>query len=150
MRYRSRQRAIRAAIAKYAPLVTSDGDLDKLLAAVSAEVGRPIRSAPMTAGGGLSGVMVSFQDSIWIGYDATAPAPVKRHVVLHELGHVILGHPLINADDLDAATASGRCPYPSALNRDADQFAHDLLHAAGDLEDVADADGLQRAMRMSS
>ena len=93
-------------------------DLHTVCDVVARRVGRPIHLVPMSLGGVVSGMTASTDDALWVFYEARTSPWHQVHIVLHELGHLLLGHeqePSVTEDALrlwtpsvDVATAMRR------------------------------------------
>lgn len=121
-------------------------DLGAYIAAVAEYRARPITLHPVslssvaTAGcGGGGGLWIARRDDDLIGYDDRAPARHAEHIVLHEVGHMLLGHdhaptgtgtdhgllreliPSVSPDAIHRVL--GRDAYDNAREREAEMFA---------------------------
>jgi len=70
-------------------------NLDSLTEQVGLIVGKPIRLLPqpdLTAGGFPCGIAIERTGDIVIVYDATSSGYHADHILLHEIGHLLLGH----------------------------------------------------------
>ncbi|WP_431047966.1 hypothetical protein ACQUSR_31710 [Streptomyces sp. P1-3] len=93
-------------------------DLQGLCDIVARRVGRPVRLVPMSLGGVVSGMTASTDEDLWIFYELKTSPWHQIHIVLHEIGHLLLGHdhdPAVTEDALrmwaptvDVATAMRR------------------------------------------
>nr|WP_260867924.1 M10 family metallopeptidase domain-containing protein [Streptomyces sp. SAJ15] len=102
-------------------------DLQGLCDIVARRIGRPIRLVPMSLGGVVSGMTATTDDEFWIFYELRTSPWHQIHIVLHEIGHLLLGHdqdPTVTEDALrlwapsvDAATAMRRMGLAPGLAR---------------------------------
>ncbi|MFI8993218.1 hypothetical protein [Streptomyces sp. NPDC053542] len=93
-------------------------DLPGLCEVVARRVGRPVRLAPMSLGGVVSGMTAGTDDGWWVFYERQTSPWHQTHIVLHELSHLLLGHeqdPTVTEDalkvwtpNMDVATAARR------------------------------------------
>ncbi|MFI9029838.1 hypothetical protein [Streptomyces sp. NPDC053560] len=93
-------------------------DLTGLCEVVARRVGRPVRIAPMSLGGVVSGMTAGTDDGWWVFYERQTSPWHQTHIVLHELSHLLLGHeqdPTVTENALkvwtptmDVATAARR------------------------------------------
>ncbi|MEK8169166.1 hypothetical protein NKH77_03200 [Streptomyces sp. M19] len=93
-------------------------DLHGLCDIVARRVGRPVHLVPMSLGGTVSGMTAATEDAYWIFYELKTSAWHRTHIVLHEMGHLLLGHaqdPAVTeealrmwAPSVDVATAMRR------------------------------------------
>ena len=75
-------------------------------------------------------VVQSDLDTIW--FDVLDSAEHCELHILHEIGHLAMGHTLITADTQTAAESTGQnggCPYPPAEQAEADLLAATLITA---------------------
>ncbi|WP_378739512.1 hypothetical protein [Nocardia brasiliensis] len=82
-------------------------DLTVFLAQVTAMVGKEIRLMPLPTGladGMPCGVLLESADHIVIAYDADSSGYHAEHIVLHEIGHLLLDHAGVDADRARRAT----------------------------------------------
>ncbi|MBL1098725.1 hypothetical protein JK363_19060 [Streptomyces sp. 205] len=78
-------------------------DLPRLCAIVAERVGRPVHLVPMSLGGVVSGMTASTDEGFWIFYELRTSPWHQIHIVLHEIGHLLLGHdqdPAVTEDAL--------------------------------------------------
>ncbi|MEU5611845.1 hypothetical protein ACI2L4_34975 [Streptomyces sparsogenes] len=78
-------------------------DLRGLCDLVAARVGRPVHLVPMSLGGVVSGMTAATDDELWIFYELRTSPWHQTHIVLHEIGHLLLGHdqdPAVTEDAL--------------------------------------------------
>lgn len=133
-------------------------DLTNYLAAVAAHRGRPIALHPVDAAilsgtgcGTGSGLWIAKRDSDVIVYGADTTRWHAEHIIVHELGHMLLGHGAEETPGTDSEMAHtvstvagllpsispesiahvlGRSDYGTARERDAETFADMvMLHA---------------------
>ncbi len=71
------------------PAVT---DLRGMCDVVAARVERPVHLVPMSLGGVVSGMTAVTDDGYWVFYELRTSPWHQAHIVLHELGHLLLGH----------------------------------------------------------
>lgn len=67
-------------------------DLPGLCDLVARRVGRPVHLVPMSLGGVVSGMTASTDEDYWIFYELRTSPWHQIHIVLHEIGHLLLGH----------------------------------------------------------
>ncbi|MFI9510899.1 hypothetical protein [Nocardia sp. NPDC052566] len=130
-----------------APLaVPQPWQLDEFLAQVAAVVGKRIRLHPLPVTEGLPcGLVIERAEDIVIAYDATSSGYHADHIVLHEIGHLLLGH--AGADHTDRATLENLFPsvdpatvlrvlartdYDELAERQAELFASLIMSTARD------------------
>ncbi|MDX3227821.1 hypothetical protein [Streptomyces sp. ME19-01-6] len=78
-------------------------DLPGLCDLVAGRVGRPVHLVPMSLGGVVSGMTASTDEGFWIFYELRTSPWHQTHIVLHEVGHLLLGHdqdPAVTEDAL--------------------------------------------------
>ncbi|WP_242587804.1 hypothetical protein [Streptomyces sp. MST-110588] len=93
-------------------------DLRGMCDAVAARVGCPVRMVPMSLGGAVSGMTARTDGGYWIFYELRTSPWHQAHIVLHELGHLLLGHdqdPRLTEEALRVWTPS--VDVPTALSR---------------------------------
>ena len=93
-------------------------DLPGLCDLVARRLGRAVHLVPMGMGGVVSGMTASTDEGYWIFYELKTSPWHQIHIVLHEIGHLLLGHeqdPAVTEDALrmwtpsvDATTAMRR------------------------------------------
>ncbi|MEU8828022.1 hypothetical protein [Streptomyces sp. NPDC048636] len=84
-------------------------DLPGLCALVAERVGRPVHLVPMSLGGVVSGMTASTDEGFWVFYELRTSPWHQIHIVLHEIGHLLLGHeqdPAVTEDALRMWTPS--------------------------------------------
>ncbi|MET8679677.1 hypothetical protein ABZW18_19405 [Streptomyces sp. NPDC004647] len=84
-------------------------DLHGLCDVVSHRVGSPIHLVPMSLDGVVSGMTATTDDGFWIFYELKTSPWHQVHIVLHEIGHLLLGHeqdPAVTAEALQVWTPS--------------------------------------------
>ncbi|MFI1971817.1 hypothetical protein [Streptomyces cinnamoneus] len=101
--------------------------LQGLCDALAGRVGRPIHLVPMSLDGVVSGMTATTDDAFWIVYEQKTSPWHQVHIVLHEIGHLLLGHdqdPAVTEDALkvwtpsvDVATAMRRMGLTMGLAR---------------------------------
>ncbi|MFF4407696.1 hypothetical protein [Streptomyces sp. NPDC001404] len=102
-------------------------DLQGMCDAVARHVGRPLHLVPMSLDGVVSGMTATTDDAFWIVYEQKTSPWHQVHIVLHEIGHLLLGHdqdPAVTEDALkvwtpsvDVATAMRRLGLTMGLAR---------------------------------
>lgn len=105
----------------------ASADLQGMCDAVARHVGRPIHLVPMSLDGVVSGMTATTDDAFWIVYEQKTSPWHQVHIVLHEIGHLLLGHdqdPAVTEDALkvwtpsvDVATAMRRMGLTMGLAR---------------------------------
>lgn len=129
-------------------------DVGELCRAVGERRGRPIVLAPLTTTGGPCGLWLKTADLDFIFHETGTSALHQNHIVLHELGHVLLDqHQAESLDDemirqlfpdLDPAavrSALGRTRYTAVEEQEAEVFAHLVLARVRPVERVPEAEG---------
>ncbi|MFI7313262.1 ImmA/IrrE family metallo-endopeptidase [Streptomyces hygroscopicus] len=89
--------------------VPASTDLPGLCDIVARRVGRPVHMVPMSLGGVVSGMTASTDEDYWIFYEVRTSPWHQIHIVLHEIGHLLLGHeqdPAVTEDALRMWTPS--------------------------------------------
>lgn len=76
--------------------------LPELCRVLERRLGRPVRLVPMRMGASVSGLTAATEDEYWVFYEAETSPWHQTHIVLHELGHLLLGHALEAAVTEDA------------------------------------------------
>ncbi|MBY8884513.1 hypothetical protein K7472_06600 [Streptomyces sp. PTM05] len=66
--------------------------LRELCDVVARRVGRPIHLVPMGLDGVVSGMTATTEDAFWVFYERGTSPWHQTHIVLHEIGHLLLGH----------------------------------------------------------
>ncbi|AZQ74484.1 hypothetical protein ABZ545_04635 [Streptomyces abikoensis] len=102
-------------------------DLQGMCDAVARHVRRPIHLVPMSLDGVVSGMTATTDDAYWVVYEQKTSPWHQVHIVLHEIGHLLLGHdqdPAVTEDALkvwtpsvDVATAMRRMGLTMGLAR---------------------------------
>jgi len=119
-------------------------DLDEFIARLERQRGRTILLFPFTAGPeGPCGVWISTAETDYVYHERETTSLHKAHIVLHEIGHMILGHQCSTpaVDDLARILAPdvgpelirlvlGRSGYTSEDEREAETFASLVLERA--------------------
>lgn len=84
-------------------------DLDVLLTAVAARRRKPLRALATRFGPGEpNGLLISTPAGDHIFYPDNTPPLQQQHIVLHELGHLLMDHGVLGPDGHDVADAIGR------------------------------------------
>ncbi|MFI9380445.1 hypothetical protein [Kutzneria sp. NPDC052558] len=122
-------------------------DVRELARAVGTTRGRPIELRPVrTPGQGPSGMWIATRDVDFVCYEAETSALHQEHIILHELGHMLCGHPSATASpqdvlqllmpDLDPTMIRKvlcRTAYGDPEERQAELFAMLVLERGGRL-----------------
>lgn len=66
--------------------------LDTFIAQIAARRGRPIEYYGLPLGGGLPGMWLETRDRDLIYHESQTSRPHQEQIILHELGHIVLGH----------------------------------------------------------
>ncbi|WP_441247912.1 ParH-like protein [Kitasatospora sp. McL0602] len=117
-------------------------ELAELTRALSERMGRPVEFIPLPAGSfGPCGVLVSTDQAEYIGYPADTTPLHQRHIVLHEVGHLLCGHqggaglgPGVTETLLPHLSGQlvrrvlGRDAYTEVQEREAELFASLVMH----------------------
>lgn len=141
-------------------------DVEEVSAAVSERRGRRIRLAPVPiAQPGLCGVWMATATEDWVFYAENTTAYHRRHIILHEFGHMLYDHQGVGSGYVDLARALapdvdprtiervlGRDAYTDTQEREAELFAAIAMRrSAGatdadlpDPESSVEADALRR------
>ena len=103
-------------------------DLKVLVANLAAALDRSVEvsGAPFSFGSVTGALVLDLSGGWTILYDAGADPAHQLHIVLHEIAHIVLKHPLltITAAAVPQAIRSPlRCPYPAEFQREAEQLA---------------------------
>jgi hypothetical protein len=91
-------------------------DAEAFVAGLAAERGRPIELMPVSAPEGAPcGLLMSTERADYILYPANTTALHRRHILLHEVGHLLCGHTGSDAgaDGVAIDAAAGRQLMPS-------------------------------------
>ncbi|MFJ5548076.1 ParH-like protein [Streptomyces sp. NPDC093225] len=119
--------------------------LEPLAAALSERLGRPVEFLALPAGAfGTCGVLVSTDRADYIGYPSDTTALHQRHIVLHEVGHLLGGHrqtgPVADTTTVRALVPHlsdelvhrvlGRGAYTDAQEQEAELIASMVMHRA--------------------
>ncbi|QRP44470.1 hypothetical protein [Amycolatopsis sp. FDAARGOS 1241] len=75
------------------PVVPEPFDAGEFVAGIAADRGRPIELMPVNApSGGPCGLLMSTARADYILYPTNTTALHRRHILLHEVGHLLCGH----------------------------------------------------------
>jgi len=121
--------------------ITVPFDVEAFCDQVAQQRARPIRRIPRELrGDGLYGMWVATADADLIVYECRTSRPHQEHIVVHELAHLLCGHPATPADgrealqllmpDLDPAVVErmlGRTSYSAAEEQEAELVASLIL-----------------------
>jgi hypothetical protein len=91
-------------------------DAEAFVASLAAGRGRPIELMPVSAPEGTPcGLLMSTERADYILYPTTTTALHRRHILLHEVGHLLCGHtgPDGGADGVAIDAAAGRQLMPN-------------------------------------
>ncbi len=92
-------------------------DAEAFVASLAARRGRPIELMPVSAptGGGPCGLLMSTERADYILFPANTTALHRRHILLHEVGHLLCGHvgSDAGADGVAIDAAAGRELMPN-------------------------------------
>jgi hypothetical protein len=116
---------------------------------LAASRGRPIRlvPSPLPVGQQICGAFAETDDEDWIFYTVGTSPFHQAHVILHEVGHLLLGHhgeelvPASLVPDLDLSTVRrllGRSSYQAEDEREAETFATMVWRRVRDTHPVSD------------
>lgn len=114
-----------------APLVDaftlpSPWNLASFVRSVGQERGRPILLLPTDTAGSMCGLWVATDHADYIAYEQSTSGFHRDHIVLHELGHIILGH---HGRSLERV--GDRARYPDRQEQQAEVFGSLVLQRAG-------------------
>jgi Zn-dependent peptidase ImmA (M78 family) len=124
---------VTAALVGLPPLA---GTIEEFVAAVAAQRGRPIVLTDLpatTKTGSLCGMWVPTQTTDHIFVAPNVSGPHRDHVVMHEVGHMLLGHRLGLLTSFTAVSPKlvlqmlARTTYSDPQEREAEQFASLVL-----------------------
>lgn len=131
-------------------------DIERVCAGLAAQRGRPIHLRPMRLPeGGPCGLWLATQRADVVCYDDAVTGLHRDHIILHEIGHLLFGHP--GAPAVDAVTSQllmpgldpalvrrvlGRTHYSEAAEVAAETFATLVLaQVAADRDRQRERDG---------
>ena len=121
------------AVKRLTPLLPVPMDLTLLVENLAADLHRTVRlTGAAFSSGSTTGALVKQgpNDDLIIIFDEGADPAHQIHIVLHEIGHLLLGHPLIAvpAEGLTNLLAHPlSCPYPKTVEDAAEQFATSVV-----------------------
>ncbi|RRQ28629.1 hypothetical protein DK926_07245 [Rhodococcus sp. Eu-32] len=115
--------------------------IDRLCDEVTDVTGRPLRVESAALPYGVAGALFRSETSDVIVHDQALPRLARLNTILHEVGHVILGHDSARGDDVEPiefsvlmpdAVANFRCSarrtdFTTGPERDAELFARATL-----------------------
>lgn len=96
---------------------------------------RPVRLVELPGGSRLTGLLLDAGSSVLVCVNPRVPGVLSRHVVAHQLGHLLLGHRLEQATNghrvaaAEHAQGGGRCGLDPHAEYEAELFA--MLMLAG-------------------
>jgi hypothetical protein len=120
-------------------LSAADSAVQSLTSRIEADRGRPLRLIPVAQEGLPCGMWVSLEDADLVYYSAVASPGHQRHIICHELAHLLLDHPgadvtrnaarlLFTGVDPRTVTAMlSRSSYDTAEEREAELLATLIL-----------------------
>lgn len=132
------KRAARAKLRALDIALPSPFTIDDFCSLLSIARGRPIRIIPvdLPSRAASCGAWLATASADYVCVDSTAPAPLREHIVLHELSHIICDHGGIPAAEkvtqyglLDPSTVRRmleRTLYDSAEEREAELLASEI------------------------
>jgi hypothetical protein len=132
------RRAARAKLRTLGIAIPSPFTIDDFRSALSAARGRPIRIVPLALPprAGSCGAWLAAANADYVCVDRNAPAPLREHIILHELSHIICDHRGIPTADrftqyglLAPSTVKrilARTLYDSAEEREAELLASEI------------------------
>lgn len=106
--------------------------IETFAASVASWRGRPIELVPSSFPPGLHGLLVAEDTTDYLFYRSDTTPLHRRHIILHELGHVVFGHRGLNVDSLTSLLQSGAdsrdaaalvARFPSHEEQEAETFA---------------------------
>lgn len=131
-------------------------DITALCRQVAAERGRPLHLLGLTGRGGApTGLWVTTDTADYIFYNELASPLHRAHIVLHEIGHMVLAHAA--GTTLSAATAQllmpgldqaavrkslSRSDYSATQEQEAEVFATLIMARAPSIHEVGDSTDL--------
>lgn len=120
-------------------------DVEKLCRQLSEQRGRPVQLTPYNfPSTTVFALWIETTDSDLIFYESDTTPEHQRHIILHEIGHMVLGHDGDNGDDSVwqevvptlpphvVRKALRRASYDDAAEHDAEAFATLLTHWIGE------------------
>ncbi|GAA2139486.1 hypothetical protein GCM10009760_21850 [Kitasatospora kazusensis] len=124
--------------------VSAEFDHTALTASLSQRLGRPLELLPLPSSScGPCGLLISTDRAEYIGYPSHTSPLHQRHIVLHEVGHLLCGHrgdSVLGPAAAEALLPSlpgelihrvlGRSVYTEVQEQEAEVFASLVLHRA--------------------
>ena len=116
--------------------------MDRLCTTVSNTTGRPLSVEAADLPAGVAGALFRSPERDIIAHDRGLPRLARLNTVLHEVGHLVLGHDSTHDDAVEPmefsvlmpdAVANFRCTarrtdFTTGPERDAETFARTMLH----------------------
>ncbi len=120
--------SLAAAIRQIAPLLPVPMDLTLLVCSLAASLGKNLQvtGAPFSSGSTTGALIRGSDGDLIIIFDDGADPAHQLHIVLHEVGHLLLEHQLItvSAEEIpNLLTHPLRCPQPPEQEVAAEEFA---------------------------
>ncbi len=117
-----------AAVRHITPLLPVPMDLTLLVSSLAVNLGTNLRvtGAPFSTGSTTGALATDSNGDLTIIFDVGADPAHQLHIVLHEIGHLLLGHQLIttSGEDLpNLLTHPLRCPQTPDQEVAAEEFA---------------------------
>ncbi len=142
--------SLAAAVQRITPLLPVPMDLIVLVASLAATLGMNIQvtGAPFSTGSTTGALVRDAEDNLIVIFDSGSDPKHQLHIVMHEIGHILLQHQLIvlSADELpDLLTHPLRCPLP----RDQELAAEEFATAVGAIVSVMPTDLSERSRSSS-
>jgi hypothetical protein len=158
------RRAARAKLRELGITIPSPFSVDALRSHISDLRGRPIRLLELDLSDAVApcGLWIATATTDYVCVDQAASVPLRQHIILHELSHILCGHQGILGPDhikqfnlLDPAVVRRvleRSAYDDAEEREAELLASEIGSRVdrSDLETSADAKTRQILDRLSA
>lgn len=107
-------------------------DLDTFVAGVATRRGRPIARYALPLMGGLPGLWIETDTADLVYYEQRTSPLHQQHIVLHELGHILLGHRGVRSVEIgDLTLAELRALRADHYTRDEEHEAETLATLIG-------------------
>jgi hypothetical protein len=97
-------------------------NVERFVAQVAAVSGRPIELLPTDTAGGMCGLWVATDKADYIAFERGTSEPHQQWIIVHELGHIVFGHPGRVADRRLTTVA-----YDDWQEQQAEAFAAEVM-----------------------